>query len=102
MTRIWIAAALLGAACAPAIAPGHYTFNDAQLGTLYRAKEVCSCLFVMEQTAGYCSAWTATSPDLVTFTVDDTSKTVEAEALIEWGAVAHFLDARAGCAIEDL
>lgn len=91
------AAALLALSCG---APGEYRSNDLQLVTGYTAKEMCSCLFVMEQTEDFCRAWTAASPPLARFRVDAAKKTVESSALMLWGARAHFVSARAGCILE--
>ena len=38
-----------------------YDNNDLQLATGYGAKEMCSCLFVMEMPFDYCTAWTKAS-----------------------------------------
>ena len=66
-----------------------YTENDLELLTHYRAKELCSCLFVMEQTEDYCKLWTTASPNLATFSVDYDEKTVETQAAMFWGAKAR-------------
>lgn len=78
-----------------------YDNNDLQLATAYTAKEVCSCLFVMEMPLEYCRAWTRASPEVARFTVDTDRKVVEATALLEWGARAHFDAAKFGCVLDE-
>ncbi len=91
------AAALLALSCG---APGEYHDNDLQLAPAYAAKEMCSCLFVMEQTEEFCRAWTAASPAVARLRIDAAKKTVESSALMLWGARARFASARAGCILE--
>ncbi len=91
------AAALLALSCG---APGEYHENDLQLVTGYTAKELCSCLFVMEQTEDFCRAWTTDSPPVARYRVDWSKKTVESSALMLWGARARFVSARSGCILE--
>jgi len=91
------AAALLALSCG---APGEYHSNDLQLAPGYGAKEMCSCLFVMEQAEAFCRAWTVASPPVARFRIDWAKKAVESSALMLWGARAHFVSVRAGCILE--
>ena len=77
-----------------------YDNNDLELTTAYRAREFCSCAFVMEQDDEFCIRWTRSSPDVAKVMVDRQKKTVEASALLMWGAKAHYVDDRAGCVLE--
>ena len=92
-----IIAATLG--CAPAA--GEYDNNDLELINAYTAKELCSCLFVMEQTEEYCRAWTKASPPIARPRIDYRAKRVSSSAAIIWGASARWVDAQAGCVLED-
>ena len=100
--RRWLLAfALAMAGCGgPTVNPGHYSWNDLRLTTSYRAKEVCSCVFVMGMSEDFCRAWTVASPDVAVFTVDNGAKTVEAHALLEWSGQASYLDTLRGCTDE--
>ncbi len=89
------------AACLCCSSPG-YRDNDLQLITAYTAKEMCSCLFVLEQPEDFCRTWTRQSPAIATYRVDRQAKRVEASALLLWGASARLVDAQRGCALEPL
>ncbi len=80
--------------------PQTYDNNDVELAVGNAARMSCSCLFVMKMSQEFCSAWVKASPDVARFTIDMNNKTVEATALVEWGARAHFVDARRGCVLE--
>ena len=77
-----------------------YHNSDLELAAAYTAKEVCSCLFVIEQTEDYCRRWTRASPDIASFRVDRKAKVVESSALLFWGARARFVSERFGCLLE--
>ncbi len=77
-----------------------YDNSDLRLATAYTAKEVCSCLFVLEQDEAFCRAWTRASPNVARFRVDREARTVESAALLLWGGRARFVDARTGCVLE--
>ena len=77
-----------------------YAYNDLQLLTRYAAKELCSCIFVMGRDEEYCSRWTRASPNLKTFHIDRDHKRVQTEAVLFWGARAHFVSPRTGCVLE--
>lgn len=95
-----LAVGLWGASCGGDAGGRVYERNDLQLATGYTAKEACSCLFVMEQTEDFCRAWTKASPDVAGFRVDWEARTVEASALLLWGARARFDEALSGCVLE--
>jgi hypothetical protein len=78
-----------------------YDNNDLELATGYTAKELCSCLFVMEMPMSYCSAWTKASPAVTKFSVDFDKKTVESTALVDWGSKARFVSMKFGCVLDD-
>ncbi len=101
MRRAWVALALgLAALSCGGSAGRTYDNNDLQLATAYSAKEMCSCLFVMEQTEPFCRAWTKANPNVARVRVDPDARTVESSALLLWGARARFVDARTGCVLE--
>jgi hypothetical protein len=83
-------------------APGdrQYSWNDLMLVTSYTAKDTCSCLFVMNMSQDYCRAFTKADPAVANWTADMSAKTVEASALLFWGAKAHFVDDHVGCVLE--
>ena len=76
-----------------------YRYNDLQLLTAYRAKELCSCLFVIEQSEEYCNNWTTANPDVATFEIDWDNKMVHTESMLMWGASARFQDEKFGCVL---
>lgn len=82
--------------------PGYHEYNnsDLQLITGYAAKEYCSCIFVMEQSEEWCTAWTKANPQVDSVRLDRASKSVEASALMMWAARAHYVDEHFGCVIE--
>lgn len=77
-----------------------YDNNDAELAVRQKAKETCSCLFVMELSEAQCTAWTKVTPNVAKATIDWEAKRVQATALGLWAARARF-DGRAGCVIDD-
>lgn len=77
-----------------------YSENDLELLTRYRAKELCSCLFVIEQTEDFCAKWTVAAPNLASYAIDRESKRVETSAMIMWGASARWVDVKKGCVLE--
>jgi hypothetical protein len=85
-----------------ACSPGYreYDNNDLQLITAYTAKEMCSCLFGMEQDETSCRVWTRQSPAVYSLRIDREAKLVESSAGMLWGARARFESARAGCRLE--
>ncbi|MFO0726988.1 MAG: amidase [Myxococcota bacterium] len=77
-----------------------YQDNDLELLTAYRAKELCSCLFVMGQTEDYCRAYTVAAPNLARFEIDRAGKTVRASAVLMWNARARWVSSREGCRLD--
>jgi hypothetical protein len=80
--------------------PRLYANNDLQLVTANAAKMVCSCVFVSEMPMSYCKAWVKASPDVASFNVDSSRKTVEAAAFVSWTATARYVDDKRGCVLE--
>ena len=78
-----------------------YDNNDLELATAYTAKELCSCLFVMEMPQDYCAAWTKASPAVTKFNVNLDQKTVETTALVDWGSRARFDSDKFGCVLDE-
>lgn len=99
MKRLALAALVL-ASCSAGTSR-QYDNNDLQLVTAYAAKELCSCVFVMEMSVEYCREWTRASPAVTKFKIDEVRKTVETTALLEWGTRARFDSAKFGCVIDD-
>jgi hypothetical protein len=97
MRRALVAAALLALpGCGKTNGPP-YNNNDLQLLTAYTAKELCSCVFVMGRDDDFCAAWARQSPNLKTYQIDHDGKRVQTEAVLGWGARAHFVSPRRGC-----
>lgn len=74
-----------------------YDNNDLQLAAGNAARMTCSCVFVMEMSDAFCAAWVKATPSVARFTVDRSSKTVEASAFLAWPAKARFVDDKVGC-----
>jgi len=77
-----------------------YTENDLELITGFRAKSLCSCLFVMQQSEQHCIDWTVQSPNVATFAIDYEKQVVETQAVMMWGGRAHFVSEHHGCLLE--
>lgn len=77
-----------------------YQMNDLQLLTRYAAKEMCSCLFVMERDEDWCAHWTKQSPNLRTYRVNRQARIVETQAVLSWTARARWVSPRRGCVLE--
>ncbi len=77
-----------------------YDNNDLQLISGYTAKELCSCLFVMQMDEPWCRAWVKNSPAVADARVDTEAKTVQAGALFLWGARARYVDEDFGCVLQ--
>lgn len=80
---------------------GRYRNSDPELAVVYRAKESCSCLFVMGRDEAYCRAWTQASPDVATLDVDRVNKVVTSRALFLYRARARFMGSHEGCLVEE-
>jgi hypothetical protein len=77
-----------------------YDNNDTELAVRQNAKEMCSCLFVMELSEDQCKAWTRVTPSVAKAKIDWENKRVESIALGFWSASAHF-EGRTGCVLDD-
>jgi hypothetical protein len=95
-----VAAALTLGCSADETAIREYQNNDLVLAAQHAARDACSCLFVMELDEDLCKAWLRASPDVARFSVNRQARTVEASALILWGARARHVDDRFGCVLE--
>lgn len=100
-TRRCVPAWLLGLALLGAGSCGEgYDNNDAELAVRQKAKETCSCLFVMKRDEAFCRAWTKVTPDVAKPEIDHERKRVTAVALGFYRANASFRPGR-GCALEE-
>jgi len=97
-SRALLMAPLLLLTCG-ARGPAKYDAGLLKLASGVTAKEVCSCLFVMEMDEAWCQEWTRVSPDISKFKVDYDAKTVKGRALLA-RTTARYTGAREGCVIE--
>jgi hypothetical protein len=79
-----------------------YSHNDLRMLTAYRAKEVCSCLFVQGQSEEFCRAYTVANPNLATYSVNLIDKTVQSEALMMWSNTARYDSEHFGCVLDSI
>ena len=77
-----------------------YRNHDLELLTSYRAKDMCSCVFVQERDEAYCRDWTVASPNLATLSVNVDTQTVSTEALQYWSATAVYMGTEVGCVLQ--
>lgn len=77
-----------------------YDNHDLELLTSYRAKDMCSCMFVQGRDEEYCRKWTRANPNLATMTVDVENKIVHTEAMMYWSASAKWVSEEYGCLLE--
>lgn len=96
MTRAALALLFMVAACGDE----GYANNDAVLAVHQKAKEMCSCLFVMELPEAHCAEWTRVTPNVARATIDWERRRVRAHALGFWAAEARF-DGRTGCVLDE-
>ena len=96
------ACSVLLASCAGQDSNGKiaYDNNDPKLAVGNGALMTCTCLFVMEMSEEYCSAWTKASPAVARVGIDWDNKRVESSAFVTWSAKAHWVDAKRGCTLE--
>lgn len=94
------AVAALLAACGGGSSSRQYLNNDLVLASGHAARDMCSCTFVMGMDEAYCLAYTRASPDVARYSIDREKKTVEASALVLWGARARYVGPRFGCVLE--
>lgn len=101
MKNLALALVLFAGGCSSrTTTPQTFDNNDAELVVANSARFGCSCMFVMKMPQDFCAAWVKASPAVARFTVNEELKTVEASALLQWGAKAHFVDERVGCVLE--
>jgi hypothetical protein len=91
--------AVLCVGCGPKGDVHTYDNSLFRLGSGFSAKEVCSCVFVMERDEDFCRQWTRVSPDIARFTVDRDARQVHARALGLGHTVARWVDDETGCVI---
>lgn len=83
-----------------ACSSGRYSRNDLELVTSYTAKEMCACLWTMEQDETFCRAWTKANPSVAKIEIDQSGKRVSASAITLWSAKAHWVSDRVGCVLD--
>lgn len=71
-----------------------------KLASGFSAKEMCSCVFVLERDEAFCGEWTRVSPNIAGFKVDHELKTVRSKALGTSPRTARYVDAKTGCILE--
>lgn len=74
--------------------------NQIEIVTGFGAKEACSCVFVVEQTDAYCTAFAQTGVAVAEITIDRKAQTVEA-SLAGNKRIARFTPGE-GCQTEAL
>lgn len=77
-----------------------YASSDLELVTAYRAKELCSCLFVMNHPEDYCQRYTSEEPDVASYRIDEDARTVSTAAFFLWGATARWDGPQTGCVLD--
>jgi hypothetical protein len=95
--------ALLGALAFLGLFPGlrgPYANSTPSLAVAYRAKDGCTCLYVLRRSPDQCRAWTEASPDVASFDPDAATSTVTSRALLFWSARARYVGGRDGCRLE--
>ena len=97
--RTWLRRGLLALSVAAGCKDG-YDNNDAELAVRQKAKETCSCVFVMRRDEAYCRAWTKVTPDVAKAEIDHARKRVTAVALGFYRSNASFREGL-GCALEE-
>jgi len=95
LLRLLAPLCLLAAGCGEG-----YDNNDAELAVRQKAKETCSCVFVMKHDEQWCRAWTKVTPDVAKAEVDHERKRVTAVALGFYRSNASFREGL-GCALEE-
>jgi hypothetical protein len=79
---------------------GRYGNSTPELAVAYRAKDGCTCLFVLRRSLEDCDAWTRTGPGIASFEPDLPGGAVRSRALRLWTARARYLGPREGCRLE--
>jgi hypothetical protein len=99
-----VALTLLGALAFLGVYPtglrGPYANATPALAVAYRAKDGCTCLYVLRRSPEQCRAWTVASPDVASFEPDAANGTVSSRSLFFWSARARYTGARDGCRLE--
>lgn len=80
---------------------GRYAASTPELAVAFRAKEGCTCLFVLGRDESACRAWTSVRPDLASLEVDWAARAVTSRALLLWRARARHIGTREGCRLEE-
>ncbi len=97
------AAAVIGGLAHLGVFPGlrgPYANATPALAAAYRAKDGCTCLFVLRRSPADCRRWTEASPDVASFEPDAAARAVRSRALLFWSARARHLGPREGCRLE--
>ncbi|MCA9653830.1 MAG: hypothetical protein H6712_19655 [Myxococcales bacterium] len=100
LASTFLAGGLLASAL---LAPGckdGYDNNDGELAVRQKAKEMCSCVFVMKQDEQWCRDWTKVTPDVADAEIDHERRRVTAVALGLYRSAASFREGL-GCALEE-
>lgn len=79
---------------------GRYPNSTPALAAAYRAKDGCTCLFVLRRSPEACRALTEASPDVATFEPDRAEGRVRSRALVFWSASARWLGPAEGCRLD--
>jgi hypothetical protein len=98
-----VALTLLGALAFLGVFPGlrgPYANATPSLAVAYRAKDGCTCLYVLRRSPEQCRAWTVASPDVASFEPEASNGTVSSKALFFWSARARYVGGRDGCRLE--
>ena len=77
-----------------------YNNHDLELLTRYKAKDFCSCYFVMKRDEAYCRDWTVAAPNLASIKLDEEQGTVTTQAIHYWSATARYTGSKTGCTLD--
>lgn len=78
-----------------------YNSNLLQMGTSYKAKLYCSCLFQMKLSEKYCQQFVAVDPEVFQISTNQEEKSIQARALfLLYPIEAKHLGDEKGCTIE--
>ena len=76
-----------------------YDNNDVEMSVRQRAKDMCSCVFVMKRDEAWCRTWTRVTPNVARAEVDHRAQRVTAVALGFYRSSARY-HGRLGCTLE--
>ncbi len=99
MRGAWISillAALLGCSKAEPYRTGKLSMLSA-----FSAKEMCTCLFVVERSETFCREYVKQWPPVTWVSVNHGAKTVSARALLFYASRARWVSRDYGCILED-